>query len=59
MTNFNAKVWESALVNSAVFVTFALALHYQGEEVRGVPDSAKSYYRHIKQWFDEHFSGSN
>jgi hypothetical protein len=39
---------------TSVFVTFALALHYQGEEVWGVPDSAKSHYRHIKQWFDEH-----
>jgi hypothetical protein len=33
-------------------VTFALALHYQGEEVWGVPDSAKGHYRHIKEWFE-------
>jgi hypothetical protein len=44
---------------ASVFVTFALALRYQGEEVWGVPDSAKSHYRHIKHWFDERISGSN
>jgi hypothetical protein len=44
---------------ASVFVTFALALHYQGEEVWGVPDSAKSHYRHIKSWFDEGFRGLN
>jgi hypothetical protein len=38
---------------ASVFVTFALALRYQGEEVWGVPDSAKSHYRQIKHWFDE------
>ena len=44
---------------ASVIVTFALALHYQGEEVWGVPDSAKSHYRHIKHWFDERISGSS
>ncbi|HTD13793.1 MAG TPA: hypothetical protein VK673_01355, partial [Chthoniobacterales bacterium] len=44
---------------ASVFVTFALALHYQGEEVWGVPDSAKSHYRHIKHWFDKRFNGSS
>lgn len=60
------RTWRAWLQMSAmpfalasVFVTFALALHYQGEEVWGVPDSAKSHYRDIKHWFDERISGSS
>jgi hypothetical protein len=41
---------------ASVLVMFALALHYQGEEVWGVSDSAKSHYRHIKEWFENNIA---
>jgi hypothetical protein len=51
------RILAAMFLLASIFASFALALHFQGEEVWGVPDSTRTHYRELSRWFDRSFGG--